>query len=94
MGIRFWSRAAWARYIWPWLWRRWEFGRDRRLISHGARSGDGPGAGLSGRTGWNRRTRIYLAPEGTVIDETGYLPLDDMGATDFFQLVESIGIFG
>src|SRR4030095_5993385 len=33
--------------------------------------------------------RIYLAPRVLVIDEMGYLPLDDMGATIFFQLVSA-----
>lgn len=35
----------------------------------------------------DRRMRIYLAPRVLVIDEMGYLPLDDLGATIFFQLV-------
>jgi len=35
----------------------------------------------------DRRMRIYLAPKVLIIDEMGYLPLDDMGATIFFQLV-------
>jgi hypothetical protein len=29
--------------------------------------------------------RVYLAPKVLIIDEVGYLPLDDMGATVFFQ---------
>jgi DNA replication protein DnaC len=33
--------------------------------------------------------RIYLAPKVLIIDEMGYLPLDDMGATIFFQLVSA-----
>src|SRR5579884_166396 len=37
----------------------------------------------------DRRLRIYLAPRVLVIDEMGYLPLDDMGATIFFQLVSA-----
>jgi DNA replication protein DnaC len=37
----------------------------------------------------DRRLRVYLAPKVLVIDEMGYLPLDDMGATIFFQLVSS-----
>jgi DNA replication protein DnaC len=37
----------------------------------------------------DRRMRIYLAPKVLVIDEMGYLPLDDMGATIFFQLVSA-----
>jgi DNA replication protein DnaC len=35
----------------------------------------------------DRRLRIYLAPKVLIIDEMGYLPLDDLGATIFFQLV-------
>ncbi|HCC33086.1 MAG TPA: AAA family ATPase [Clostridiales bacterium] len=34
-----------------------------------------------------RRMRIYLAPKLLIIDELGYLPLDKLGATVFFQLV-------
>lgn len=37
----------------------------------------------------DRRMRVYLAPRVLVIDEMGYLPLDDMGATIFFQLVSA-----
>jgi DNA replication protein DnaC len=37
----------------------------------------------------DRRLRIYLAPKVLVIDEIGYLPLDDLGATIFFQLVSA-----
>ena len=33
--------------------------------------------------------RIYLAPKVLIIDEMGYLPLDDLGATIFFQLVSA-----
>jgi hypothetical protein len=36
----------------------------------------------------DRSMRIYLAPKVLVIDEVGYLPLDDLGTTIFFQLVE------
>jgi DNA replication protein DnaC len=36
-----------------------------------------------------RRLRIYLAPKLLVIDEMGYLPLDEVGATIFFQLVSA-----
>ena len=36
-----------------------------------------------------RRMRVYLAPKVLVIDEMGYLPLDDLGATIFFQLVSA-----
>ncbi len=34
-----------------------------------------------------RRMRIYLAPRLLILDELGYLPLDKVGATVFFQLV-------
>ncbi len=37
----------------------------------------------------DRRMRVYLAPKVLVIDEMGYLPLDEMGATIFFQLVSA-----
>ncbi len=37
----------------------------------------------------DRRLRIYLAPKVLVIDEMGYLPLDDLGAMIFFQLVSA-----
>ena len=37
----------------------------------------------------DRRMRIYLAPKVLVVDEMGYLPLDEMGATIFFQLVSA-----
>jgi DNA replication protein DnaC len=30
---------------------------------------------------------VYLAPKVLIIDEMGYLPLDEVGATIFFQLV-------
>ncbi len=33
--------------------------------------------------------RVYLAPKVLIIDEMGYLPLDEMGATIFFQLVSA-----
>lgn len=36
-----------------------------------------------------RRLRVYLGPKLLVIDEMGYLPLDDVGATIFFQLVSA-----
>jgi DNA replication protein DnaC len=35
----------------------------------------------------DRRLRQYVTPRVLVIDEMGYLPLDDRGATLFFQLV-------
>jgi DNA replication protein DnaC len=35
------------------------------------------------------RLRIYLAPKVLVVDEMGYLPLDELGATIFFQLVSA-----
>jgi len=37
----------------------------------------------------DRRMRVYLAPKVLVIDEVGYLPLDDLGTTIFFQLVSA-----
>lgn len=37
----------------------------------------------------DRRLRVYLAPKVLVIDEMGYLPMDDLGATIFFQLVSA-----
>ena len=37
----------------------------------------------------DRRMRIYLAPKILIIDEMGYLPLDELGATIFFQLVSA-----
>jgi DNA replication protein DnaC len=37
----------------------------------------------------DRRMRVYLAPKVLVVDEMGYLPLDDLGATIFFQLVSA-----
>lgn len=36
-----------------------------------------------------RRMRIYLAPKVLIVDEMGYLPLDELGATIFFQLVSA-----
>lgn len=35
------------------------------------------------------RLRIYLKPRVLVVDEVGYLPLDSVGATIFFQLVSA-----
>lgn len=35
----------------------------------------------------DRRLRSYVTPKVLVIDEMGYLPLDEVGATVFFQLV-------
>ena len=37
----------------------------------------------------DRRMKVYLAPKVLIIDEMGYLPLDDLGATIFFQLVSA-----
>ncbi len=37
----------------------------------------------------DRRLRVYLAPKVLVIDEMGYLPMDEMGATIFFQLISA-----
>ena len=36
-----------------------------------------------------RRLRVYLHPKVLVIDEVGYLPLDEVGATIFFQVVSA-----
>ena len=37
----------------------------------------------------DRRMKVYLAPKVLIIDEMGYLPLDDMVATIFFQLISA-----
>lgn len=37
----------------------------------------------------DRQMRIYLAPKVLVIDEMGYLPMDELGATILFQLVSA-----
>ena len=37
----------------------------------------------------DRRMRVHLAPKVPIIDEMGYLPWDDMGATILFQLVSA-----
>jgi len=37
----------------------------------------------------DRRLRIYLAPKVLIIDEMGYLRLDELGATIFFQLISA-----
>ena len=37
----------------------------------------------------DRRMRVYIAPKVLIIDEMGYLPLDELGATIFFQLVSA-----
>jgi DNA replication protein DnaC len=37
----------------------------------------------------DRRMRVYLSPRVLVIDEMGYLPMDELGATIFFQLVSA-----
>jgi DNA replication protein DnaC len=42
-----------------------------------------------GRAYREGRLRIYLVPKILIIDEMGYLPLDDLGATIFFQLVSA-----
>ena len=41
------------------------------------------------KVGSDRRMRVYLAPKVLIIDEMGYLPLDELGATIFFQLVSA-----
>jgi DNA replication protein DnaC len=37
----------------------------------------------------DRRMKVYLAPKVLIIDDMGYLPLDDLGATFFLQLVSA-----
>jgi DNA replication protein DnaC len=37
----------------------------------------------------DRRMRVYLVPKFLIIDEMGCPPLDEMGATVFFQLVSA-----
>ncbi len=37
----------------------------------------------------DRRMKVYLAPKVLIIDEMGYLPLYEMGATIFFQLISA-----
>jgi DNA replication protein DnaC len=37
----------------------------------------------------DRRMRVYLAPKVLIVDEMRYLPMDDLGATIFFQLVSA-----
>lgn len=37
----------------------------------------------------DRRMRVYLGPKMLIVDEMGYLPLDELGATVFFQLVSA-----
>ena len=36
-----------------------------------------------------QRMRLYLRPKVLIVDEVGYLPLDPVGATVFFQLVSA-----
>jgi DNA replication protein DnaC len=38
---------------------------------------------------FDRRLRVYLAPKVLILDEMGYLPLDDLGRTIFFQLISA-----
>lgn len=46
--------------------------------------------GLAYREGrLDKRMRIYLAPKLLIIDEMGYLPMDELGATIFFQLISA-----
>ena len=60
----------------------------RRVLHDRARSGHRSGPSVrEGRL--DRRMRVYLAPKVLIIDEMGYLPLDDLGATIFFQLVSA-----
>lgn len=35
----------------------------------------------------DRRMRVYLSPKVLIVDEMGYLPLDNLGATMLFQLI-------
>lgn len=37
----------------------------------------------------DQRMRLYLRPKVLIIDEVGYLPLDPVGATIFFQLISA-----
>ena len=37
----------------------------------------------------DRRMRVYLGPKLLIVDEMGYLPVDELGATVFFQLVSA-----
>ena len=37
----------------------------------------------------DRQMRVYLAPKVLIVDEMGYLPMDELGATIFFQLVSA-----
>jgi len=37
----------------------------------------------------DRRIRVYLAPRVLIVNEMGYLPLDDLRATAFFQLISA-----
>lgn len=46
--------------------------------------------GKAARSGQlEKRLRVYLRPKVLVIDEMGYLPLDEMGATLLFQVVSA-----
>jgi DNA replication protein DnaC len=44
-------------------------------------------AAREGRLG--EKLRVYLRPKVLVVDEVGYLPLDKVGATIFFQLISA-----
>jgi IstB-like ATP binding protein len=58
--------------------------RQRRLVHDRARFGYRPRRPYW--EGWlDRRMRVYIAPNVLIIDEMGYLPLDDLGATLFFH---------
>ena len=37
----------------------------------------------------DRRMRVYLGPKTLIVNEMGYLPLDELGATVFSQLVSA-----
>jgi len=38
----------------------------------------------------DRRMRVHLAPKALVVDEVGYLPLDDPETTFFVQLISAV----
>jgi DNA replication protein DnaC len=50
----------------------------------------GTALGTAARDGkLDTKVRTYLTPNVLVVDEVGYLPLDEVGATIFFQLVSA-----
>src|SRR5229473_6393472 len=40
----------------------------------------------------DRRMKVYLAPKVLIIDEMGYLPLDELGATILLQLASRVPV--